>query len=173
MDLSRHNRSCRDRSPETRIGAPNPTRQRATGDIKSNSNGMGFKMTQPSVTREQVLEASKGMLQKQVYAVSSTPTNGIGPVLEHLEAHLKHQVAIEKSGVLIAAGPQWTDDENFWEGDGLFVIRAESMAEASAIAASDPMHMAGARTFTVRPWLINEGSLVLRLSFSSGQMTLE
>ena len=130
-------------------------------------------MTQPRVTKDQVLEASKGMLQKQVYVVFSTPTNGIEPVMEHLSAHLAHQAAIEQSGIMLAAGPQWTDDEMCWEGDGMFVIRADSLVEANAIAASDPMHKTGARSFKVRPWLINEGSLVVRLSLSSGTMTLE
>jgi hypothetical protein len=39
-------------------------------------------MTTMRVTREQILEASKGMLQKQFYVVFSTPTSGIGPVME-------------------------------------------------------------------------------------------
>ena len=35
-------------------------------------------MAKIRVTREQVLEASKGMLKKQFYVVFSTTTNGIG-----------------------------------------------------------------------------------------------
>jgi uncharacterized protein len=125
------------------------------------------------VTKEQVLEASGDMLKKQLYVVFSTPTAGIDPVMKHLPAHLTHQCAIERSGVLMAAGPQWTDDERFWDGDGMFVIRATSLAHAKEIAASDPMHKAGARSFTVRPWLINEGGLTVRLSFSDGKMTID
>jgi uncharacterized protein len=125
------------------------------------------------VTKEQVLEESGGMLKKQLYVVFSTPTNGIEPVMNNLPAHLAHQCAIERSGVLMAAGPHWTDDERFWDGDGMFVIRATSLAHAKEIAASDPMHKAGARSFTVRPWLVNEGGLVVRLSFSNGRMTID
>jgi uncharacterized protein YciI len=125
------------------------------------------------ITKEQVLEASKGMLQKQVYVVFSTPTNGIGPVMENLAAHLEHQCAIERSGVMVAAGPHWTDDERRWDGEGMFVIRAESLEDAKKIAASDPMHKCGARFFKVRPWLINEGGLNIRVSFSDGKMSLE
>jgi uncharacterized protein YciI len=129
-------------------------------------------MAQQKVTRDQVLEASNGMMQQQVYVIFSTPTNGIGPVLENLEAHLKHQAEIEQAGTLIAAGPHWTDDENFWEGEGMFVIRADSLAEANAIADTDPMHKVGARSFKARPWLINDGGLVVHLSFSNQRMTL-
>lgn len=130
-------------------------------------------MAPAKVTREQVLEASKGMLQKQFYVVFSTPTNGIGPVMENLAAHLEHQCKIEQSGVMVAAGPHWTDDEKYWDGEGMFVIRAKSLGEAKEIAASDPMHKAGAQSFKVRPWLVNEGGLLIKLSFSDGKMKLE
>jgi uncharacterized protein YciI len=130
-------------------------------------------VTNPLVTRQQVLEASKGMLQKQYYVVFSTPTNGLGPVMENLAHHLEHQCQMEREGTLVAAGPHWTDDENYWEGDGMFVIRAASLADANRLTALDPMHQCGARSFTTRPWLINEGSLSLRISFSDGRMVLE
>jgi uncharacterized protein len=124
-------------------------------------------------TKEQVLEASGEMLKKQLYVVFSIPTDGIDPVMRHLSAHLAHQRAIERSGVLMAAGPQLSDDEQFWDGDGMFVIRATSLAHAKEVAASDPMHKAGARSFTVRPWLVNEGGLTVRLNFSDGKMEIE
>ena len=31
---------------------------------------------------------------------------------------------------MFAAGPNWTDDEKSWEGDGMVVVRAKSLAEA-------------------------------------------
>lgn len=125
------------------------------------------------VTREQILDACKGMLRKQFYVVFSTPTNGIGPVMKNLEEHLDHQRNIERSGILVAAGPQWTDDEKYWDGDGMFVIRASSLEHARELASLDPMHQCGARTFMVRPWLVNEGRLNLQVDFSTGKMTLD
>ena len=125
------------------------------------------------ITKDQVLEASSGMLQKQVYVVFSTPTNGIEPVMKNLAAHLEHQCSIERAGVMLAAGPHWTDDERFWDGEGMFVIRARSLEEAREIAAADPMHKCGARSFKVRPWLINEGVFNIRVTFSDGKMVLE
>jgi uncharacterized protein YciI len=67
---------------------------------------------------------------------------------------------------MFAAGPQWTDDEAFWEGDGMVVIRAKSLAEAREIAARDPMHASGARKFTVRSWLVNEGTITIKLNYA-------
>jgi uncharacterized protein YciI len=125
------------------------------------------------VPKEKILEATKGMLQKQVYVVLTTATNGIGPVMENLAEHLKFQLAIEKSGVMVAAGPNWTDDERSWDGDGMVIIRASSLDEAKSIAASDPMHKCGARSFTVRPWLMNEGVMKFSVTFSDMRMRLD
>ena len=126
-----------------------------------------------NLTWEQLLEASKGMLRLQVYMVHSFPVNGLGPVLQNIDAHLQHQRELEQSGVMLAAGPHSTDDESSWEGDGTFVIRATSLAHAREIASSDPMHKSGARHFKVRPWLINEGRVNLRVNFSSGKFDFE
>jgi uncharacterized protein YciI len=114
-----------------------------------------------------VMEASKSMLQRQLYAIVTRPVNGLGPVLANLEDHLAFQDGLEEQGVLFAAGPMWTDDEAGWEGDGMVVIRAENRAAAEAIAGRDPMHARGARSFTVRPWMVNEGRVTLRLDYST------
>jgi hypothetical protein len=125
-----------------------------------------------TITREQVLEASKGMLQMQFYMVHSYPTAGMEPVMKNLPAHLEHQCAMERDGIMLAAGPHWNDDESSWDGEGTFVIRARSLGHAREIASADPMHRAGARAFKVRPWLINEGSLTMRISFSDRKYAL-
>ena len=114
-----------------------------------------------------VKQASKEMLQKQLYAIFTSPVHGLGPILERMEDHLAFQVQLETDGILYAAGPMWTDDEDAWEGDGLVGVRAGSRAEAVAIAERDPMHKSGARTFKVRPWMINEGCVTLRLDNST------
>ena len=119
-----------------------------------------------------VMAASAAMLQKQLYAIFTRPVSGMGPVLALLEEHLAFQVSLETDGVLYAAGPMWTDDEAHWEGDGMVVVRAASRDEAIAIAERDPMHAKGARSFTVRPWMINEGSVTIRLDNSSQRFTI-
>ena len=43
----------------------------------------------------------------------------------------------------------------------------KSMAEA--IAAADPMHAAGARSYRVRPWIVNEGTISVKVGFASGE----
>lgn len=126
-----------------------------------------------SVSAAEVVEASKAMLQKQLFAIFTTPVNGMGPVFEHLEAHLAFQVQLERDGVLYAAGPMWTDDGESWEGEGLVVVRAASREAAIRIAEGDPMHKAGAREFRVRPWMINEGTMTIRLDMSTQSFAID
>jgi uncharacterized protein YciI len=115
-----------------------------------------------------ILEASRGMLQKQLYAIFTSPTEGMGPVMENIEDHLKYQVSLEEQGIMFGAGPFWTDDEARWEGEGMVIVRAASIDEARRIAEADPMHKSGARSFTVRPWLLNEGSVTVKIRYSDG-----
>ncbi len=100
-------------------------------------------MTDPRIKVEDILEASKGMLQKQLYVVFTSPTKGLGPVMENIGPHLKYQVELEEKGIMFGAGPFWSDDEQTWEGEGMVIVRAASLAEAREIAARDPMHQGG------------------------------
>lgn len=126
-----------------------------------------------SIPTADVMNASKGMLQKRLYAISTTAVDGLGPILANIEDHLDFQRKLEADGILFAAGPIFTEDEADWLGEGLVIVRAASRAEAVAIAERDPMHARGARTFTVRPWMINEGGLTVRLDFSTQRFSLD
>ena len=119
-------------------------------------------------TPKEIIELSKerGYLAKQLYVIFTTPANGIAPVLEDLQRHLDYQESLEQRGVMFAAGPHWSDDEQRWEGDGMVVVRAGSLAEAEAIAKDDPMHASGARRYRVRPWLVNEGTMSIKINFA-------
>lgn len=125
-----------------------------------------------SVPVAAVLDASRGMLQKQLYAIFTTPVDGLGPVFANIEAHLAFQVQIEQEGIMYAAGPMWSDDEQSWEGEGMVIVRAQSRAAAIGIAERDPMHKSGARSFKVRPWLVNEGSITVRMDNSTQKFTI-
>jgi hypothetical protein len=127
-------------------------------------------MTSTSVPAADIISLSKekGFLAAQFYVVLTTPTRGMAPIMESIQAHLEFQASLEAQGIMFAAGPHWSEDEKSWEGDGMVVIRAASLSEACAIAEKDPMHASGARKFTVRPWLINEGTITIRLNYSKG-----
>lgn len=125
-----------------------------------------------ALPKDDVLQASAAMLQKQLYIIFTTPTGDLGPVLANLEEHLAFQVELEREGTMFAAGPLWNDEETEWHGEGMVVVRAGSRDEAIAIAERDPMHRCGARRFTVRPWLVNEGAMTFRLEMSSQKLTM-
>ena len=129
-------------------------------------------MSGPEIKKQDILAASKGMLQKQMYVVHTFPTDGMGPVMENIEPHLKFQIELEEKGIMFGAGPFWDDAEEKWEGEGMVIIRAGSLSEAKEIAASDPMHSSGARDFTVRPWLMNEGTMTVKIRYSDGSREL-
>ena len=126
-------------------------------------------MSIPKVTKQDVLNASSEMLNKDLYVVFTKPENGMKEVMENLEEHLKFQVSLEKNGVMFGACPFWEDNEIDWNGEGMVIIRANSLDHAKQIAASDPMHQSGARNFTVRPWLLNEGNIQVSLDYSTGK----
>jgi uncharacterized protein YciI len=125
-------------------------------------------MSLQSIPKADILKACETMLRKQLYVVFTKPVKGLEPVMAVLEQHLAFQIDLERRGIMFGAGPFWNDAEDAWEGEGMVIIRAGSLDEAKALAASDPMHKAGARTFTVRPWLMNEGSVTVRLTYSDG-----
>lgn len=60
------------------------------------------------------------------------------------------------------------DNEKVWSGAVMVILHADSVEHAREIAAEDPMHVACARTFHVRPWLMNDGSMTVRVTYSDG-----
>ena len=70
---------------------------------------------------------------------------------------------------LFAAGPFADDEEQAWEGEGMVILRANTLEEARSMAENDPMHKSGARTFRLRPWMLNEGSITLKVTYSNGK----
>lgn len=110
----------------------------------------------------------KGVLGMQLYVVHSKPTRGIEGVRENHGPHLAYQKELEEKGIMFGAGPLADEEERIWSGEGFIIIRAENLDEARKIADGDPMHKNGGRTYTIRPWLLNEGSLNVRLTYSNG-----
>jgi uncharacterized protein len=114
------------------------------------------------------------MLQKELYVISTKLAPGVSleEMREVVPEHLIFQVDLEARGIMFGAGPLFPPDSENWQGEGLVIIRAKSLEEAKSIAASDPMHIAGKRVFSVREWMMNEGSITVRVSYSDGKSTI-
>lgn len=115
---------------------------------------------------------SRGALALELYVAISTPAGPPQDVKAALPDHLAYQAELERVGALAFAGPMSDETGVHMQGMGLIVYRAESLDAANALAAADPMHTSGARTYVLRRWMINEGSLTLSVGLSTKKATL-
>ncbi len=115
---------------------------------------------------------ARGALALELYAAVSTPAGEPEDVKANLPAHLAYQAELERSGNLAFAGPMSDESGDNMQGIGLIIYRAESFEEAKSLAEGDPMHASGARSFVLRRWLINEGSLTLSVGLSTGRAVM-
>lgn len=104
------------------------------------------------------------MLRKELWVITTRPARGPG-TKELLEEHLEYQIKLEREGKLFGAGPIYAADQDVPEG-GMIILYAKDQAEARALADEDPMHVHGARSYTVQKWLLNEGTMTFTLRFS-------
>ena len=58
------------------------------------------------------------------------------PILENIEAHLAYQVKLEEDGIIFAAGPIWTEDEQSWARESDVVAMA---VDVPVQGAPDPL----------------------------------
>ncbi|MEH2182261.1 YciI family protein [Nostoc sp.] len=123
------------------------------------------------VEANKVIESSGNSLRMQLYVVTSVATS-LESLQQNLVEHRAYLRELEDKNVLFGAGPLLTDDGQYFEGDGLLIYRASSVEEAKKIAQADPMHTSGARTFTIRPWLLNDGKITIQVTLSEPQRSL-
>jgi uncharacterized protein YciI len=116
---------------------------------------------------------SRGALALELYVVESTPQKEPGEVKAVLPDHLAYQRSMEEAGHLVFAGPLSDATGEEMRGTGLIVYRAESLEQARGFTEADPMHQTGARSFTIRRWLINEGSFTVSVGLSTGRVGLK
>ena len=113
----------------------------------------------------------RGALAHEVYVVQSLK-NADGDIPSVLPDHLAYIASLEAAGAVMFAGPMSDPTGARNDGDGMLVLRAGSLEEATELAANDPMHKSGTRSFTIRKWMINEGTVGITVGLSSGKVTL-
>jgi uncharacterized protein YciI len=117
------------------------------------------------------IDETHGGLQKLYFVCFSNPARPPAELEANLEAHKAYLSKLEREGKLLAAGPLLGDDSKY-DGTGLLVYRVSQRKEAEAIAQNDPFHAKGLRTYTLKPWQVNEGSFDVRLLFSERRFDL-
>lgn len=114
----------------------------------------------------------RGSLAHELYVVFSEPAAPPEKMKEQLPGHLAYQAEQEKMGSLVLAGPMSDLSGELMEGVGMIIYRADSLEAARKLAENDPMHSSGTRTFSIRRWLVNEGSITLNVKLSAQSITL-
>jgi uncharacterized protein YciI len=110
---------------------------------------------------------ARGSLALELYVVVSTPVKPPEAIKAVLAAHLAYQGEQEQGGTLAFAGPLSDRSGEQMEGVGIIIYRAASLEDARQIADDDPMHKTKTRDYTLRRWLVNEGSLQLDIKLSA------
>jgi hypothetical protein len=110
----------------------------------------------------------KRLLRKQFYLIHMRPPVPMAEPLKELAPRLKEHLEwlkdLEARGVLFASGPI-RDETGAWDGSGMAVIRARSLAAAKRVAAGEPFHRAGIRRNRVEGWQVNEGSYTVTVRY--------
>ena len=109
----------------------------------------------------------------ELFVIASRPVVSLDDLRESLDKHLNYQYELEKKGVMFAAGPVVSEEDDGPSGRGLIIIRAGSFEEARAIADTDPFHANGLRQYDIQRWSLNEGSLRLNISFSTKSVKVQ
>jgi uncharacterized protein YciI len=118
-----------------------------------------------------VEELHARMLKKQLWVIMTKAVAPPEEVKRHLKAHLEHQIALEKAGIMYGAGPA-TKPGGTAAAFGLIIIRAKDETDARRIADSDPMHASGVRKYELYAWSLNEGHINVTLNFSDQTFSL-
>ena len=121
----------------------------------------------PTWTDYKKAAQERGSLALELYMVVSSPEKPPTELQKVLPDHLAYQGEQEQQGHLVMAGPLSDLTGNLIEGVGLIVYRAKTLEAAKAIADADPMHKTGTRSYTIRRWLVNEGSFQLDIKLSA------
>lgn len=134
----------------------------------------GVAQEAPPKLPPEIQERVSGFLNMELYIYETRVAGDPQLVVDNLMAHLDYQVELQNAGVMFGAGPlQEEGAPSFPPVAGMIIIRAASFDEARAIADADPMHSSGARTYTLRKWTMNEGSIDLTVKFSGQSVEIE
>ena len=114
----------------------------------------------------------RGSLAMELFVVVTTPVVEPDKVKDCLPDHLAYQAELEAANLLAFAGPLSDLSGDNMQGSGMIVYKAQSLEQARSLAENDPMHSRGIREFTLRRWLVNEGSLQLDIKLSAQSVRL-
>ena len=126
----------------------------------------------PKWSDYKTIARERGALAFELFVVESTPCAAPKDVKAVLPRHLDYQRQREAEGKLFLAGPLSDETGEQMRGAGLIIYRALTMDEARELADGDPMHAEGKRRYTLRKWLVNEGSPSFSMTLSNQKLSM-
>jgi uncharacterized protein YciI len=125
-----------------------------------------------SIPNEQEAASGQRLKGKIYYILFWIPTEAAGDRRAVHADHIAYVCSLEADGRLLAAGP-FLDDAGNPNGQGMFILRVDSAAEAEAVAKADPYFCAGYRRYELRPWRRSEGSFNINIKIAANVVTLD
>lgn len=110
-------------------------------------------------------------MQKLYHVCRTRPIRPLNEIDEVLPEHEPYLSSLERAGQLLLAGPL-LDSSARYDGNGLIVYATSSRAGAEQLAAGDPFHKLGLRSYELTPWQVNEGNPNVRLTYSDSSFNL-
>jgi uncharacterized protein YciI len=108
-------------------------------------------------------------LRKRLYVALSFPNVPQEEMVRYLPEHLRYMAAAEEriflSGLLIRPGQL--------VGEGLTVLNAESVAEATEFMRNEPLIHHGLRRFELKLWEVREGTMTFATKLSQRRFGLK
>lgn len=105
------------------------------------------------------------------WVVSSRILKDKSALMPYLEDHFKFILDLESRGMVFAGGPFLTDDgEN--TGSGMFILKAASREEVTAILEQDPFYVHRLRDYTIQRWQVNVGAISVSVCISQASVQL-
>jgi len=116
---------------------------------------------------------NRGMLGLELYVIESAPLVPRDEWRKWQADHMAYQENLERRGVLAFAGPLSDDSGETVDGVTLSIYRAASMEDARSLAAGDPFHMNGGKSWRLRRWLVNCGHITVTVGLLSKLARIE
>jgi uncharacterized protein len=113
---------------------------------------------------------SKPMLKKRLFVALSKAVAPAEQMLPNVTEHLRYMTRLEAEGLLFASGP--FVQEGVLVGDGLTILRTETIEQARALMDAEPLTAGGFRQYELRSRELREGRITVTLSASAGSFHL-
>jgi uncharacterized protein YciI len=110
-------------------------------------------------------ELLSGMLNLKLVVMLREPT-GRSMRDQDLREHLDWMIENEKAGIIFASGPFVRNGVPPGADGGLTILRVSGLEHAQEIAETDPFVIRGIISYRLHEWLLMEGGITVKVSFS-------